>query len=223
VIFREAAATFDRDSGAIAPTNSPAMLNAALLPPPRSLAKPVGSTVPATRGGRGDAGGDVPVALAELVSHRPYLVRFALRKLRDAALAEDAVHDVMEAVLSGRARFGGRAALRSWLTAVLKNKIVDVLRNGSSHESLDDGLDDDAEHPGHVVACSGPGPDEIAEQRQELARALAGIDRLPPTLRDAMRLRIVEDLPTASVCARLGISEQNLFVRVHRARKQLLS
>ncbi|HEY2189251.1 MAG TPA: sigma-70 family RNA polymerase sigma factor [Caldimonas sp.] len=198
------------------------MLNAALLPLPTSLATPVPSNVRRTRVTRGDGGGDVPIALAELVSHRPYLVRFALRRLRDPALAEDAVHDVMEAVLSGRARFGGRAALRSWLTAVLKNKIVDVLRKVDVHESLDDGLAD-AEHPGYAVACGGAGPDEIAEQRQELARALAGIDRLPPTLRDAMRLRIVEDLPTASVCARLGISEENLFVRVHRARKQLVS
>src|SRR6476469_7978954 len=68
----------------------------------------------------------VAISLPELVSHRPYLLRFALRKLRDHALAEDAVHDVLEAVLSGRAVFGGRAQLRSWLTAVLKNKIVDV-------------------------------------------------------------------------------------------------
>ena len=57
--------------------------------------------------------------LAEVVSHRSYLVRFAQRRLRDPMLAEDAVHDVFEAVLSGRASFGGRAALRSWLTAVL--------------------------------------------------------------------------------------------------------
>ena len=76
----------------------------------------------------------VPISIAELVSHRPYLVRFALRKLHDAALAEDAVHDVIEAVLSGRARFGGRAALRSWLTAVLKNKIVDTLRRATKGE-----------------------------------------------------------------------------------------
>ncbi|HEX4232692.1 MAG TPA: sigma-70 family RNA polymerase sigma factor [Caldimonas sp.] len=197
------------------------MLNATPFRSRPSLATSIGSAAQAPCVGRSDAG-DVPVALAELVSHRPYLVRFAMRKLRDPALAEDAVHDVMEAVLSGRARFAGRAALRSWLTAVLKNKIVDVLRKSSPYESLDDGLDE-AEHPGHAVACGRPGPDEIAEQRQELARALDGIDRLPPTLRDAMRLRIVEDLPTASVCARLGISEENLFVRVHRARKHLVS
>ncbi len=163
----------------------------------------------------------VPISIAELVSHRPYLVRFALRKLRDQALAEDAVHDVVEAVLSGRARFGGRAALRSWLTAVLKNKIVDTLRRSTHHDALDD--DEGGEGAGHGIACLQPRPDEIAEQRQELARVLAGIDRLPETLRDAMRLRIVEDRSTRSVCAELGISEENLFVRVHRARKQLLS
>ena len=196
------------------------MMNAALSPLPTSSAAPIRAPLRPRQSARDAA--TVPVGLAELVSHRPYLVRFALRKLRDAALAEDAVHDVMEAVLSGRARFGGRAALRSWLTAVLKNKIVDVLRATSPHESLDD-EPGDQEHPGHAVACSRPGPDEIAEQRQELARALAGIERLPATLREAMRLRIVEDLPTASVCAELGISEENLFVRVHRARKHLLS
>ncbi len=123
-------------------------------------------------------------------------------------------------MLSGRAVFGGRAQLRSWLTAVLKNKIVDVLRRTSHHDTLDD---DSGESSGHAVACPQPRPDEIAEQRQELARVLAGIDRLPATLRDALRLRVVEDRSTESVCAELGISEENLFVRVHRARKQLLS
>ncbi len=162
----------------------------------------------------------VPISLIELVSHRPYLVRFAMKKLRDPVLAEDAVHDVLEAVLSGRAVFSGRAALRSWLTAVLKNKIVDGLRRIEHHDVLDDDLGD---NPGHAVACPLPRPDEIAEQRQALARVLDGIERLPATLRDAMRLRVIEERSTASVCAELGISEENLFVRVHRARKQLLS
>jgi len=162
----------------------------------------------------------VPISMTELVSHRPYLVRFAMKKLRDPMLAEDAVHDVLEAVLCGRAVFSGRAALRSWLTAVLKNKIVDGLRRVEHHDVLDD---DYGESAGHAVACPQPRPDEIFEQREALARALAGIERLPATLRDAMRLRVIEERSTASVCAELGISEENLFVRVHRARRQLLS
>jgi RNA polymerase sigma-70 factor (ECF subfamily) len=159
--------------------------------------------------------------LAEVLSHRPYLVRFAQRRLRDPMLAEDAVHDVFEAVLSGRASFGGRAALRSWLTAVLKHKIVDTVRRSCRHESID--ADEGAESRGADVACQAPRPDEVAEQRELLARALAGIGKLPAPLREAMRVRILEDCSTAEACAELGISEENLFVRVHRARKQLLS
>ena len=53
--------------------------------------------------------------------------------------------------------------------------------------------------------------------------ALQRIEALPPGLRDAMRLRVLEERSTEDVCRELGISEENLFVRIHRARKQLLS
>ena len=38
-----------------------------------------------------------------------------------------------------------------------------------------------------------------------------------------VRLRVLHDQPTEAVCQALQISEENLFVRLHRARKQLLS
>ena len=163
-------------------------------------------------------------SISDVVAHRAYLVRFAMRRLRDPILAEDAVHDVFEAVLAGRASFAGRSALRSWLTAVLKHKIVDSVRRSPDHASIDAHGDDesDAGRP-FDVACDRPQPDEMAEHRERLARALDGIDRLPPTLRDAMRLRVLEDRETGDICGALGISEENLFVRVHRARKMLLS
>jgi len=166
------------------------------------------------------SGTGASIPWSELVSHRGYLVRFARRRLHDAALAEDAVHDVFEAVLSGRAAFGGRAALRSWLTAVLKHKIVDLLRRHRAHEPLDG---DDAQAEAATIASLDPGPEEIAEQRERLARALARIETLPPNLRDAMRLRVLEDRPSDAVCNALGITEDNLFVRMHRARRQLAS
>jgi len=56
-----------------------------------------------------------------------------------------------------------------------------------------------------------------------MARALAGIEALPAGLRDAIRLRAIEERSAESACRELGISEENLFVRVHRARKRLLS
>ncbi|MEO7151956.1 MAG: sigma-70 family RNA polymerase sigma factor [Burkholderiaceae bacterium] len=164
----------------------------------------------------------LPVSWTELATHRSYLVRFARRRLHDAASAEDAVHDVFEAVISGRAAFGGRAALRSWLTAVLKHKIVDRVRRDAQTLSLDAEDDRDETGPADRIACPQPQPDEVTEQRERLARVLAGIETLPRGLRDAIRLRVIEDRSTESVCRSLGISPENLFVRMHRARARLL-
>ena len=155
-----------------------------------------------------------------MVSHRSYLVRFAQRKLHDPMLAEDVVHDVFEAVISGRAAFAGRAALRSWLTAILKHKIVDLVRSRVGLESLDEEGPDEA---AHAVACPQPQPDEVATQREALRQTLARIDALPASLREVVELRVLQDQPTEAVCAALSISEDNLFVRLHRARKQLMN
>jgi RNA polymerase sigma-70 factor, ECF subfamily len=162
----------------------------------------------------------MPVAWHEMVSHRSYLVRFAQRKLHDPMLAEDVVHDVFEAVISGRAAFGGRAALRSWLTAILKHKIVDLVRSRVGLDSLDEQALDDATL---AMECPQPRPDEVAEQREQLRHTMARIAALPSGLRDVMQLRVLQDQPTEAVCETLAISEDNLFVRLHRARKQLAS
>ncbi|MBC7956169.1 MAG: sigma-70 family RNA polymerase sigma factor [Cytophagales bacterium] len=162
----------------------------------------------------------MPVAWHEMVSHRSYLVRFAQRKLHDPMLAEDVVHDVFEAVISGRAAFAGRAALRSWLTAILKHKIVDLVRSRVGLDSLDEEALDSATL---AMQCPQPQPDEVAEQREQLRHMLDRIDALPTGLRDVMHLRVLQDQPTDTVCQTLAISEDNLFVRLHRARKQLMS
>jgi len=158
----------------------------------------------------------------DLAPQRGYLVNFARRRLLDPALAEDLVHDVFEAVMTGRAVFGGRSALRSWLVAILKHKIVDLVRQRAGHDSLDSS-DDDGDHEGPQFACPQPQPDEVAEQRQRLARVLARIQALPATLRSVVELRLLRDESTEDVCRALAISEQHLFVRLHRARRVLAS
>ena len=165
----------------------------------------------------------VDVSWHQLMEYREYLVRFARRKLHDPSLAEDAVHDVFEAVLSGCASFAGRSALRSWLTAILKNKIVDTIRQRARFDSLECGEgDDDNSAEARVEACDSAGPEEIATYRELLAHTLGRIAKLPQGLRDVMQFRVLQDESSVKVCRRLGISEASLFVRLHRARKQLV-
>ncbi|WP_418318077.1 sigma-70 family RNA polymerase sigma factor [Piscinibacter sakaiensis] len=187
------------------------------FPPALALAltnEPLAAAPAATEGS--------PVSWQEVISHRSYMVRFAQRKLRDPMLAEDVVHDVFEAVLSGRASFAGKSALRSWLTAILKHKIIDLVRQRAHYDGFD-AVDDDGERGAQQIECPQPRPDEVFEQREALRNTLARIEALPATLREVVQLRVLLDQPTEQVCASLSISEDNLFVRLHRARRQLAS
>ena len=103
--------------------------------------------------------------------------------------------------------------------AVLRHKIVDLVRERTGHDSLDTCDVDDQ----FALPCPRPRPDEVAEQRELLARTLARIAALPAGLREAMQLRVLRDHTSDAVCKLLGITEQNLFVRMHRARAHLLS
>ena len=65
---------------------------------------------------------------AEIESHRPYLVRYALSQLRDGQLAEEAVQEALLAALESIGSFGGKSSLRTWLTSILRFKVIDLQR-----------------------------------------------------------------------------------------------
>lgn len=59
---------------------------------------------------------------------------------------------------------------------------------------------------------------ELEEFRASLERALG---KLPPRVAQVFQLYEVEERPNREVCKRLSISESNLWVMLHRARRQL--
>ena len=71
---------------------------------------------------------DASLFTAELDRHRRYLVRVAQLQLRDADLAEDVVQETLLAALGAREGFSGRSSVKTWLTGILKHKIVDAIR-----------------------------------------------------------------------------------------------
>lgn len=172
----------------------------------------------------------VTASAIDFASHRSAMLRFARRRIRDEALAEDAVQDALVAALSSSQSFQGRSALRTWLIGILNHKIQDVFRRESRYvRPAGDGMDPDALAAGDptpaaraaTLAFESPDPvHEVGQRRmrEELSRE---IDALPPTLREVFMLQVIEGLPTSEVCERLGITEANCWVRLHRARKRL--
>jgi RNA polymerase sigma-70 factor (ECF subfamily) len=160
-------------------------------------------------------------ATDSLAQHRSYLLRFARRRVADAALAEDLVHDVFVAAVAGQSRFGQRSSLRTWLVGILKHKIADVLRGPRPAESLDAILEDDADAPPTAALVHSTDPSMHFEHRQRLAWVQARLEALPAPLRHTFEMHVLWGHSAQEVCAVLDISPANLWVRVHRVRKEL--
>ena len=72
--------------------------------------------------------GSEPDFRSQIEALRPYLIRYASLQLRNREAAEDAVQETLLAALSAERSFEGRSNLRTWLTGILKHKIVDAIR-----------------------------------------------------------------------------------------------
>jgi RNA polymerase sigma factor (sigma-70 family) len=73
---------------------------------------------------------------------RPYLLRYASQELRNREAAEDCVQEALLAALAAEARFEARSNLRTWLTGILKHKIVDTIRRQGRERPLEGAEED---------------------------------------------------------------------------------
>ena len=170
----------------------------------------------------------------DLDQHRGYLMRVARLQLRDEALAEDVVQETLMAALSGSG-FSGKSSLRTWLTGILKHKIVDAIRrkqrepaSASAFGSIESELaieDFDALFGERGDWDTEPAdwgdPDAALGQAQFFAMVDFCLEKLPPNTARAFMMREVLDLETDEICKELGITANNLWVILYRARMSL--
>lgn len=179
---------------------------------------------------RAPVGGAAPApALENLEQHLSYLFRFAMLRLRDPDLAQDAVQETLLAALKGGERFEGRAAVRSWLTAILKHKVADIQRARARETPLDvedlaDDADDDAFLPdGHwrQAPANWGDPDRALEQQRFREAFEACAAALPERMAQAFLRREIHGETVEEICTALGITPANCWVLLHRARNRL--
>lgn len=160
---------------------------------------------------------------------RVQMVRFASQQLGDAALAEDTVQEAIAGALRNAASFRGEAALRTWMFAILKNKIVDTIRSRSRDVLVAQALDPDGEPTATLFDARGFWVRHEKPQRwQDPASGLedaqfwqifdACLDHLPPRQSRAFMMREFLELDSDAICHELAITAGNLHVLLHRAR-----
>ena len=158
-------------------------------------------------------------------------MRYASLQLRDAAAAEDAVQEALLAALAGEENFAGRSNLRTWLTGILKHKIVDAIRRqtrerpASELEPEGDEGEFDAlfDRRGHWQEApdAWEQPEGALGQKQFLAALEACLRALPQRTAQAFMMREHLGLETPEICKELGITTTHCWVMLHRARMAL--
>src|ERR1700719_3327384 len=172
-----------------------------------------------------------PELTAQFDTHRGYLLRVARLQLRNDELAEDVVQDTLLAALQGSAGFSGKSSVKTWLTGILKHKIVDAIRRKTSGPELTtlaeesqiddfDALFDSTGHWENPPADWG-NPESDLERREFFDVMNFCLEKLPPNTARVFMMREVMELDSDEICKELSITSTNLWVIMYRARMAL--
>jgi RNA polymerase sigma-70 factor (TIGR02943 family) len=173
-----------------------------------------------------------PISWVE--KYADYLYGFAMSRIRDENVAKDLVQDTFFAGLQGLDRFEGNSEEKTWLTAILKNKIADFYRKRSS-SSLKDlrVLDVEGEPKDFFDAESGHwnerdyprafgletyNPLMMKELGVVLNKCLA---KLPGLWFSVFSMKHMDDLSSELICTELKLTAANFWVIMHRTKLNL--
>jgi RNA polymerase sigma-70 factor (TIGR02943 family) len=165
------------------------------------------------------------------------MLNFAFRRTNDLPLSEDLVQDTFFSALKARAHFKGNSQEKTWLYAILENKITDYFRSSryafqTQKVSLEEEfythffekesegghwLNEQKPHDWGQMAAGGYG-DDSAEFDQTLTNCLK---KLPQKLEHLFILKYVEEFETEKICKELALTTSNYWVMIHRAKLQL--
>ena len=165
-----------------------------------------------------------------LTSLRHDMVRFAILQLRDTHLAEDVVHEAIAAAFKSTG-FDGRASIKTWMFAILRNKIIDVIRERQRHPleqfleedlgDLDEAFDESEHwHTSHKPTSWGH-PETVLANEQFWIIFQACLNQLPENTARVFMMREHIGLEIKEICQELAISESNCWVIMSRARMRL--
>jgi RNA polymerase sigma factor (sigma-70 family) len=148
--------------------------------------------------------GEVGAFEALFLRHQGEVYRWILRIVRDPATAEDLTVETFWRIHRAHARFDPARSFEAWARRIASNAALDYLRSTKPETELPDDLPQPMQ----------PDPAISQELRQKTSYAFS---RLPPKLRIAATLALIEEQPYQEIADALGISVGAVKLRVFRA------
>ena len=161
-------------------------------------------------------------AMFEIVMrrHNQLLYRVARSILRNDGEAEDVMQDAYVRAYERLDQFAGRAKFSTWLTRIAVHEALARQRRGNRYQELDLMSDREGD-PMDRLATLAPDPEQQASNSETRRLLEEAVERLPDAYRTIFMLRDVEEMSTSDTAHVLDISEENVKVRLHRARALL--
>jgi RNA polymerase sigma-70 factor, ECF subfamily len=157
----------------------------------------------------------------------PRLLAVARRMLRSEEDARDAVQETFINAFRALGSFDGGCQVSTWLHRIAVNASLMRLRTRRRRpEASIEGLLPSFLEDGHHVADPPEWREDalaLMERREEREFVRACIDELPDSYRTVLILRDIEELDTGEAAEALGVTENVVKVRLHRARQALRS
>jgi RNA polymerase sigma-70 factor, ECF subfamily len=153
------------------------------------------------------------------------LLMVARRILGSDDDARDALQSTFLSAFRSLTSFEGEARLSTWLHRIVVNTSLMKLRGRRRKpeapiEELLPRFLEDGHHADPDWSWSASAED-LLTRKETHACVRAAIARLPESYRTVVMLRDIEELSTAEVAAALGVSENAVKLRLHRARQAL--
>jgi RNA polymerase sigma-70 factor (ECF subfamily) len=163
--------------------------------------------------------------------HGDYLFRYSLMRVRNRELAENLVQETFLAALIGRDSFCGSSSEKTWMTGILKHKIIDQFRKSFREKSISELQTDEEQSIDQFYDAVGqpkqypkswmPDPQALLHSKEFWKVFRSCLDRLPERTASAFIMRELDDRSTEEICSELEITPTNLWVMLYRARLEL--
>jgi RNA polymerase sigma-70 factor, ECF subfamily len=151
--------------------------------------------------------------------HNQRLYRTARAILRDDAEAEDVMQDAYVRAYQHLEQFAGRAKFSTWLTRIAVHEALARVRRRQRFDAIESVIESSGETM--TFASQAPNPEQEAVNAQSSYLLEAAIMQLPDGYRTVLMMRDIEELSTAETAECLNMTEENVKVRLHRARALL--
>jgi RNA polymerase sigma-70 factor (ECF subfamily) len=149
--------------------------------------------------------------------HGGLVYRFTLQMSRNPAVAEEVTQEVFLALLTQIDRFdAARGTLSTWLCGIARRQLWKHLERSEATPSFDLDQESAAE-----LQCPSDGPAELLLRREVVAAVRAGMDELPPALREVVVLCALEEMSYEQAADVLAVPVGTVRSRLHRAKTRL--